>query len=381
MLGIVTTLFLGAILFNIILQMKAPSPSSTPKPIITTSPTTVDYALEIIAEHLEVPWSMVFTSPTRMLIAERPGRIRVIINNSLQQQPLLTFSEVSSRSEEGLMGLAIDPRYRENKYLYASLAYSRNGSLAVKVVRLIDNEVSIRIDKTILDNIPAATNHAGSRLAFGPDEKLYITTGDATYKKLAQDKNSLAGKILRINSDGSIPDNNPFPYSPMYSMGHRNPQGIAWHPNGELYSTEHGPSLFDGPPGGDEINRIRAGENYGWPIVSHENTKAGFIDPLAVYTPAVAPASAMIYRGTMFPQFQGNLFFGGLRGEGVYRVVIDDTNHDLIIQKEKLSDINVGRVRDIIEGPDGSIYFSTSNRDGRGKPDKTDDKIIKLIPR
>lgn len=348
---------------------------------LPTPEATIPYTIETVAEGLEVPWSIVFTSRTRMLITERPGRIRVIENGKLRQDPLIQFSEVSSRSEEGHMGLVRDPSYEQNRYLYTSLAYVKNNAIVVKILRLIDNQDSITVDTVILDDIPADTNHAGNRLLFGPDEKLYITTGDATERNLAQDMNSLAGKILRINPDGSIPEDNPFPNSPIYSLGHRNPQGIAFHPETEeLYSTEHGPSVFDGPPGGDEVNHIRAGNNYGWPLVSHEKKREGMTHPLVVYTPAVAPASLMIYSGSQLPQFTNNLFFGGLRGAGLYRVVLDTQDPDTVLYREKMSDIQMGRIREVIEGPDGYIYFSTSNRDGRGSPKKGDDKVLRLVP-
>lgn len=378
--GMLITLGLGIVLLSDVIEPPVSTTKTTPT-LHDTQQDFINYRVETVAVGLQVPWSIVFTSPTRMLITERPGRIRVIENGQLKNESLIQFPEVSSRSEEGHMGLVADPNYEINRYLYTSLAYVKNGSIVVKIVRLIDEQDSITVDSVLLDNIPADTNHAGNRLLFGPDQKLYITTGDATERNLAQNMDSLAGKILRINSDGSIPEDNPFPNSPIFGLGHRNPQGIAFHPQTqELYSTEHGPSLFDGPPGGDEVNHIIAGGNYGWPLVSHEKTRQGMVSPLVVYTPAVAPASLMIYSGSQFPQFKHNLFFGGLRGTGIYRVTVDETNPDTVISKEKLSDINFGRIREIVEGPDGYIYFSTSNRDGRGNPEDGDDKILRIIP-
>jgi glucose/arabinose dehydrogenase len=218
-------------------------------------------------------------------------------------------------------------------------------------------------------------------MKFGPDGKLYITTGDATERDIAQDLKSLGGKILRVNDDGSIPSDNPFPHSPVWTYGHRNSQGISWDAKGTMYETEHGPSTFDGPPGGDEVNRIRKGENYGWPLVSHEKTKEGTIAPLLVFTPAEAPASALIYSGRLFPQFKGNLFFGALIGEGLMRVRLSTAVPDAIESYEKLADVSYGRIRDVTEGPDGAIYFSTSNRDGRGNPAASDDRIFRIIPK
>ncbi len=244
----------------------------------------------------------------------------------------------------------------------------------VKVVRFKDGD-SISIITTILDGIPAAQFHAGSELAFGPDGKLYITTGDATERELAQDKDSLAGKILRLSDDGSIPNDNPFGTA-VWSYGHRNPQGISWNSKGELYETEHGPSGFDGPGGGDEVNKIEKGGNYGWPLVSHTKSLEGTISPLLVFTPAEAPASALIYSGKLFPQFKDNLFFGSLRGENLMRVTIENgnaTGHERLFLEE------YGRIREVTEGPDGAIYFSTSNKDGRGSSAANDDRIFRVV--
>lgn len=295
-------------------------------------------------------------------------------------QPLHTFAEVSSTSEEGLMGLALDPQYEQNRYVYVSLAYPDGEALKVKVQRLVDEGTTAAAVTTIIDNIPAARNHAGSRLRFGPDGKLYITTGDATQRQLAQDINSLAGKILRVNADGSVPDDNPFPNSPVYSYGHRNPQGLDWYPGTAwLFSTEHGPSLFDGPAGGDEVNLIEAGQNYGWPLVSHTETRSGTVAPLLVYTPAEAPASGTFYRASAIPHFDRNFFFGALKGEGLIRVVLDDQQPNQVVSQEKLFTRQYGRIREVVAGPDGSLYFTTSNRDGRGQPRPGDDKIMRVV--
>lgn len=333
--------------------------------------------VEVVASDLNVPWSILFTSESRMLVTERPGRIRIIENGKLDQEPLITLPEVSAEGEAGLMGLTLDPNYAENNYLYASYAYSQSGNLFVKVIRLIDEGSQARIDKTIIDNIPAAQNHAGSRIKFGPDGKLYISTGDASNKNLAQDLNSLAGKILRINGDGSIPEDNPFPNSPVYTYGHRNPQGFDWHPGtNQLYATEHGPSGFDGPPGGDEINLIKKGANYGWPLVSHQNKREGLENPLKVYTPAIAPAGASFYWGTQIPSFKNSFLFAMLKGEGIIKLVFDTNSQ--IMEEEKLEIGNIGRIREITVGPDGFIYFTTSNRDGRGEIRYNDDKVLRL---
>jgi glucose/arabinose dehydrogenase len=189
----------------------------------------------------------------------------------------------------------------------------------------------------------------------------------------------LYGKILRIDPDGTVPADNPFPGNPVWSYGHRNPQGIDWYPGTDvMYSTEHGPSGFDGPGGGDEVNVIVKGGNYGWPEVSHEDSREGMISPVLVYTPAVAPADCMFYRSGVIEQFRNNLFIACLRGNAVIRVAVDVKDPGKVVCTEKMSDVRFGRIREIAEGPDGSIYFSTSNRDGRGRPAENDDRIFRI---
>jgi len=341
-----------------------------------------DYEVEEVATGLVVPWDIAFTSADRMLVTERPGRVRVIEQGRLLERPLHVFGEVVADEEEGLMSAVLDPDYQQNRFVYFSLAYQSGTHKFVKVVRLRDEGERLADEFAVIEGIPAAAFHSGSRIRFGPDGKLYITTGDATDRNLAQDLDSLAGKILRLNPDGSIPDDNPIAGSPVWSRGHRNPQGLDWHPvTGELYSTEHGPSGFDGPGGGDEVNRIIKGTNYGWPLVSHQESIPEAKDPLLVFTPAEAPASAMIYGKDSFPVWRGNLFFGALRGEGIIRMVIDEGNPDKIVLFEKLARVNFGRVRTIAQGPDGYIYFTTSNRDGRGNPAPADDRIFRIRPK
>jgi len=352
---------------------------STPKENTTSNSKSDDYAIEVFAENLSVPWSIVWTDKDRMLVNERPGRIRIIQNGKLQDAPLLEVKEISTGSEEGLMGLAIDPNYSQNKYIYISYAYGK-GDLSIKVVRYKDNGSNLSDELILIDKIPGAKNHAGCRLKFGPDGKLYITTGDATDRQIAQDLNNLGGKILRLNSDGTIPQDNPFSNSPVWTYGHRNPQGIDWYPGtNKMYETEHGPSGFDGPGGGDEVNVIVKGSNYGWPVVSHEGKKEGMVSPLLVYTPAEAPASGMFYKSGVIAQFKNNFFFGCLRGRGIMRVIVDENNPEKVVSFEKMKDVDFGRIREIAEGPDGAIYFSTSNKDGRGNPAGNDDRIFRII--
>ncbi len=344
--------------------------------------TKYEYSIRIekFVENLYVPWSILFTSADRILLTERNGSIRLIQNGVLSQNSLKTISEVSTGSEEGLMGLCADPEYQNNHFIYVSYAYVKNSDMTVKVERYTDDGNVLSGGITIIDNLPGAKNHCGCRLKFGPDKKLYITVGDATDREYAQDLNKMNGKLLRINSDGSIPSDNPFTGSPIWSYGHRNSQGIDWYPGTDiLYSTEHGPSGFDGPGGGDEVNIIYKGMNYGWPVVHHKEHKDGMQDPVLEFTPAEAPASGMFYKSGIIPEFKNNFFFGCLRGEGIIRVIIDPNNPEKVLSYEKMKETDFGRIREIAEGPDGAIYFSTSNKDGRGRTRDGDDKIYRIV--
>jgi glucose/arabinose dehydrogenase len=342
----------------------------------------VRFRIETVAANLEVPWAIAFAPDGRVFITERPGRVRVIENGKLRPEPVATIREVSLAEESGLMDLTLHPQFASNHYLYLAYAYRGDGQL-VRVVRFRETESGLADPRVIIDNIPAARFHAGTRTRFGPDGKLYITTGDATQRELAQRLDSLAGKTLRLNDDGGVPQDNPFVGQPdarpeIWSYGHRNSQGIAWRPgDGAQFQTEHGPSGFDGPRGGDEVNIVERGQNYGWPMIHHTQTNDGMVAPLLEYTPAVAPASALFYQGAAFPLFRGDLFFGNLRGECLIRVKLDGRR---VVNQERLLQGQYGRIREVAEGPDGAIYISTSNRDGRGKPAANGDRILRLVP-
>ena len=359
-----------------------PPPGRGAGEIETSQLTQSSFKVETVIPNLEVVWSIVWAPDGRMLFTERPGRVRVYENGKLRPEPLFVVPDVEPRGESGLMSIALHPQFAANHFLYLSYAYNSNGQL-VRVVRYRETPAGFVDRKVIIENIPAAQFHAGCRLRFGPDEKLYITTGDATDRELAQKLDSLAGKILRLNDDGTVPKDNPFvgqqnARPEIWVYGSRNSQGIDWQPGTNLlFETEHGPSGFDGPGGGDEVNIIERGKNYGWPIIHHRATKAGLESPILEYTPACAPASGVFYRGSQFPQFKGNFFFGCLVGKRIIRVV---TNGRQVVSQENLIENKYGRIRDIAEGPDGYIYFSTSNRDGRGSPASDDDRILRLVP-
>ena len=345
----------------------------------TSTQSNIHFKIEKVAGGLEVPWSIVWAPDGRMIFTERPGRVRVIEKGTLRPQPLFVVPDVESTGESGLMSVALHPQFSSNHFIYLSYAYARD---KVRVARYREAPEGFVDRKVIIEDIPAAQFHAGCRIRFGPDGKLYVTTGDATQRQLAQQLDSLAGKTLRLNDDGTVPPDNPFvgqakARPEIWTYGHRNAQGMDWQPGSNLmFQTEHGPSGFDGPGGGDEVNIVERGKNYGWPLIHHTETRAGLESPLLEYTPACAPASGMFYRGSQFSQFKGNFFFGCLRGERLIRVVLDGRR--VVSQEDLVKDY--GRIRDVAEGPDGMLYFSTSNRDGRGKPATDDDRIMRLTP-
>ncbi len=348
----------------------------------TSSQSQTSFKVETVIGNLVVPWSIVWAPDGRMIFTERPGRVRVYENGKLRPQPLFTVPDVEPKGESGLMSIALHPQFASNHLLYLSYAYNTNGQ-QVRVVRYRETSNGL-VDRTvIIENIPAAQFHAGCRLRFGPDGKLYITTGDATERELAPRLDSLAGKTLRLSDDGTVPNDNPFvgqgnARPEIWTYGNRNGQGIDFQPGTNLlFETEHGPSGFDGPGGGDEVNILERGKNYGWPVIHHRATHEGMESPLLEYTPACAPASGMFYRGSAFSQFKSNFFFGCLVGTRIIRVVLDGRH---VISQENLLEKKYGRIRDIAEGPDGLIYFSTSNRDGRGNPAGDDDRIMRLAP-
>ena len=339
------------------------------------------FAIIPVATGLEVPRAVIQTASDRLLITERPGRVRQVVGGELFQEPLLTIGEISNKDEEGLMSIVLDPAYEENRYVYLCYVYKARDGMVVKVMRYTDVWNALTDPLVVRDMLPAAQRHAWSALAFWPDGYLYITVGDAVQKDLAQSLDTYHGKILRIRADGTIPEGNPFSGSAIRSYGHRNSQWIARTANGTMYASEHGPSTFDGPPGGDEVNRIIPWGNYWRPVVSHEQERNGMISPIAVYTPAIAPGSLHIYSWTLFPERNNSLFVWMLRGEWILRITLDPENPDTILSTTKIIDDRYGRIRYVWQWIDGSIYFTTSNEDGRWTKRPERDGIYQIIPK
>ncbi|MDQ3812265.1 MAG: PQQ-dependent sugar dehydrogenase, partial [Chloroflexota bacterium] len=323
-----------------------------------------------------VPWALAFAPDSRLFVTERPGRVRVIQEGALLPDPAISIAEVAATGEGGLLGLALAPDFPTTHHVFVYYTYRSERGLRNRVVRYVEQDNTLlETARVILDDIPAGSIHDGGLLAFGPDAKLYVTTGDASQADLAQNRDSLAGKILRINPDGTVPADNPFPGSPVYSFGHRNPQGLAWQPQTrQLYATEHGPT------GNDEVNLIEAGQNYGWPTAQGPQHPAPFRAPLAAYSPSVAPAGATFYTADLIPQWRGSFLFGTLRGTHLHRIAFDATDPRRVAAQEGLYEDTFGRLRAVVQGPDGAVYVTTSNRDGRGSPQAGDDRILRIAP-
>jgi len=331
-----------------------------------------------VAENLEIPWEIVFAPDGRIFFTERVGNLRVIENGQLNPEPVAILDV--GTVEGGLLGLALDPNFEQNHFLYLYYTYFEFPLTYNKVVRFTEKDNSLLDEFILVDKIPGAAIHDGGRLKFGPDEKLYITTGDAGNSNAAQDLNSLSGKILRINPDGTIPSDNPFADSMIFSYGHRNPQGLDWDPvTGKLVATEHGPSGERGVAH-DEVNVVEAGKNYGWPKIVGGEHDPEFVDPI-IHTgeDTWAPSGATFYDSKNIPEWTNKYFVATLRG-GHLRMLDLNLEENQVVSSEALFSNIYGRLRDASIGPDGNLYLLTSNRDGRGTPAENDDRILKIIP-
>ncbi|MBI2102460.1 PQQ-dependent sugar dehydrogenase [Candidatus Woesearchaeota archaeon] len=314
---------------------------------------TTPSEIEVVANDFDTPWAMDFLPTGQLMFTERPGHVNIIENGNVKTVGELPVNE---EAESGLLGIAVDPEFEDNKFIY--LYYIHKNKNRVSRFRL---DTILKDEIILLDNIPSARFHDGGRIKFGPDGKLYITTGDATDPSSAQDINSLAGKILRINKDGTIPQDNPF-QNAVYSYGHRNPQGLAWHPQtGGLYAAEHGQNR------NDEINLIEKGKNYGWPQECTEKADDK-VQPLRCYTEFTLAPSGITFVGE-------ELYVAGLRGNQVRKITFAP-DHKTILREEELFS-PLGRIRDVVEN-EGYLYIATSNKDGRGLPSPGDDKIVRV---
>jgi glucose/arabinose dehydrogenase len=355
-----------------------PTPTPTPTPSPRIGPAVVEN-VQLIAAGLEAPWAMALAPDGRLFVTERPGRVRIArLGGGLDPEP---WARVPARAnpdaERGLLGLALDPDFARSGFVYLYYSYAGPGGATLnRLVRMHDANGAGTDETILLDNIPGSANHDGGRIAFGPDGKLYVATGDGEQQARAQDPRSLGGKILRLEKDGTVPADNPTPGSAVYSLGHRNVQGLAFQPDtGVLYETEHGPSGLFPACCQDEVNRIEAGANYGWPIVTGKPGDQRFRDPIAWSgnTDTWAPSGAAF--ASVAGPLRGSFLFATLRGQHLHRVVLTPDGRGVAFE-ERLVAGQYGRLRDVYEISTGEFLVLTSNRDGRGRPAPDDDRIL-----
>lgn len=330
-------------------EVPAPAPAATP-----------ETGEEVLVTGLEVPWGLAFLPGGDALVSERTtGKILRISADGREEEVMTVPDVATGQGEGGLLGLAVSPDYEQDNLVYAYLTSESGG----------DNRV-VRFELTgepevVLDGIASAGIHNGGRIAFGPDGKLYVSTGDAGAQGDAQDRESLNGKILRLEPGGGVPADNPFRGSPVYSLGHRNVQGLAWDSDGRLWAPEFGQNTFD------EVNLIEPGGNYGWPDVEGPGDGGGtFVAPKVTWkTSESSPSGAAI--------IDSDLYVGALAGRRLWKIPLNGTDAGA---PEKLLDGDYGRLRTPAAAPDGSLWVTTSNRDGRGDPTDDDDRIVRVTP-
>ena len=322
--------------------------------------------VETVVKGLEVPWEMAFLPDGRALVTERPGRVRLLSRDQLRTTAVTEVARVAAFDESGLLGLAVDPRFEDNGlvYLYRTV---ENGNELVRM-RLAGDK--LREEAVLVDGIEESGIHDGGRLRFHPDgDRLFFTTGEAGFPDLAQDRRSRNGRFLYLTAAQARRGRDVEPHE--YSIGHRNPQGFDWQPGtGVLVSDEHGQR------GNDEINVVRAGGNYGWPEIEATETKDGMIAPIHVYDASIAPSGGTFVRAKDSP-WRGDYVFGALIGEQLRRVRIEDGR--VTLDESHLVE-RLGRIRNVVEAPDGTLYAMTSNRDGRGTVRDGDDRIVRIVP-
>jgi glucose/arabinose dehydrogenase len=330
--------------------------------------------IEKVAGGLQYPWGLAFLPDGRMLVTEKPGRLRIVAKDGTVSEPLRGVPEVVDDGQGGLLDVVLDPKFAENRLVY--LSYSEpgdGGTSGTAVARGKLGEMGLDNVEVIFRQTPKVGDdlHFGSRLAFSPDGKLYVTLGERFKFHPAQDLASHLGKIVRINPDGSVPEDNPFvgqegALPEIWSYGHRNPQGAAIHPEtGKLWENEFGPR------GGDELNIPEAGKNYGWPVVSwgkHYDgkdipdppTHPEFADAIYHWTPVISPSGMTFYTGDAIPAWKGNLLIGGLSAKGIVRLTLDG---EKVTDEERIP-MNA-RIRDVVQGPDGAVYALTDKNKGK----------------
>ena len=339
--------------------------------------------VETFVSGLDTPWDLAWGPDGAIWVTERPGTISRV-DAATGAITRVGHVDVVEVSESGLMGIAFHPDFASQPYVYVTHSYRSGRDIRNRLVRMRFDGATLGEPQVLLDNIPGAGNHNGSRLAIGPDRFLYMTTGDAGRGTRAQDLSSVAGKVLRLTLDGRPAPGNPFG-TLVYSYGHRNAQGIVFHPETRvLYVAEHGPR------DNDEVNRVEIGGNYGWPAVhgfcdGDTSGEEAFcrnndvVGPVTAWTPTVGVSGADFYDADLIPGWKGSLLVTSLRGATLFRLTLSADGRE-VVEREALFRGEYGRLRDVLVGPRGEVYLATSNRDGRGRPTSDDDRILRILP-
>ena len=333
------------------------------------------YRLVTLSRDLEQPWAIAFLPDGRLLITERPGRLRLFAKGRLERAPVGGVPKVYAQVQGGLLDVCLHPRFADNRVLYLSYAAASQGGVATVVARAeLAESGGLRAVRPIFEALPRASGglHFGSRIVFDRAGLMYVTTGERFQMQRAQDLGDLSGKVVRLKDDGSMPPDNPFVgrtgvRPEIFTYGHRNPQGIALHPDtGRIWLVEHGPR------GGDELNLLAAGANYGWPLATHgidyNGTKIsdhkslpGMKDPVRAWVPSISPCGLAFYTGDTFPGWKGSLFTGALSNRALFRIELDG---DRYVGEERLLVDRLPYIRDVRQGPDGLLYLVTYSDDG-----------------
>lgn len=336
-------------------------------------------SLRTVATGLDTPWEILWGPDGWLWVTERAGRISRIHPETGEQRLIVTLGDVYEQGESGLLGMALHPNFADSPHVFVAYTYRDGSAILERIVRLTYDGSSLGDMRILLDRIPGATIHDGCRLIVLPDRTLLVTTGDANVASRSQDVQSLNGKVLRINLNGTIPADNPIPGSPVWSLGHRNAQGLTYY-DGIVYNSEHGPN------NDDEINIIERGRNYGWPTVmgycdspdEQDFCQANNVaEPIATWTPTIAPCGLAYYASDRIPEWRHSLLLVTLKAARLVVLTLDSTRRRVVARREFLVN-QLGRLRAVCVSPDGRVFVGTSNRDGRGTPRTGDDRVIEL---
>lgn len=336
-----------------------------------------------IVTGLDTPWEILWGPDNHIWLTERYGRISRLNPETAELQELIKLGDIFEDGERGLMGMALHPDFINNPTVFIIYTYKGSSeSTFIKLISLIYDGKKLHSPKTIFDSIPGAWNHDGARLWIDDDLTIFVSMGDAAVPNRSQQMNSLNGKILRMNIDGTVPPDNPFPNSYIWTLGHRNPQGLVKY-DGVLYSSEHGANTDD------ELNIILKGRNYGWPNVEgycDKTSEKAFceqnnvVEPIVAWTPTIAVAGIDFYNHNLISEWNNSILAVVLKSSVLVQNKLSE-DRTKVISQTKYFENQFGRLRDLCISPDGRVFIATSNKDGRGNPNSQDDRIIEIKPK